>query len=172
MSGAGKVCIFYKHTEVMRILETTLGHRFPVIYKGGMTDDQKDVAKRKFMDPKGDCEVFLGQIQASGTGINGLQKASHTIVFAELEWSFEEMRQNMARLRRMGMDMGRPVNCYMPHVPGTIESAILGRNVGSKMVVEKIYGRETSGIIETATAGKEKITGPTAEEMALLGDLI
>ena len=138
-SGCGKVVIFFRHTDVMRILEQELGHRFPVIYAGGMTDKQKDKAKTTFMtDP--DCEVFLGQIKAAGTGINGLQKASNTCVFAEIEWSPKEMEQDMDRLRRMGMDMGRPVNAYFLHVPGTIESAIMHSNISKDRVIDRIYG--------------------------------
>jgi SWI/SNF-related matrix-associated actin-dependent regulator 1 of chromatin subfamily A len=136
--GVGKVCVFYRHTAVAKILAQELGHRFPVIYQGGMSDAQKDTAKATFMEKDGDCEVFIGQMQASGTGINGLQTASNTIVFAEFEWSPEEMKQNMARLRRMGMDMSKPVRAYFPHVPGTIESAMVQVNIGKERVIEYI----------------------------------
>lgn len=177
LSGAGKIAVFFHHRDVLKILEQELGHRFPVVFAGGMTDKQKDKAKLTFAKDK-DCEVFLGQIDASGTGINGIQGVSHTIVFAELDWLFEKMRQNMARLRRMGMDMGRPVNAYMPHVKGTIESAMLQVNVGNKMVVERVYGRENKGVIIQENSPpiirrpQSLITPPTAEELAMLGDLV
>ena len=136
--GAGKVVVFFRHTAVGRILERELGHRFPVFFAGGMSDAQKDKAKRTFMEKDGDCEVFLGQMQASGTGIDGLQTCCHTVVDVEPDWVTEDMRQRFARLRRMGMDLGRPVNAYILYVPGTIQAAIIEVNVREAKTIEKL----------------------------------
>jgi len=137
-AGHEKVVVFYKHTEVARQLDQALGHQCPVTYKGGMTDDAKDAAKRDFMTSK-DCCCFLGQIQAAGTGLDGLQKVARTIVFAEQEWSPEEIQQNIRRLRRMGMDMSRPVNVYMPLVEGTLESAMMGVQLNKAHTIHACY---------------------------------
>ena len=138
-SGSGKVVVFYKHTDVARYLDGALGHHLPVTFKGGMTDESKTKTKLEFMDKKSGCEVFLGQIQAAGTGLDGLQKASWTIVFAEQEWSPEEIWQNIKRLCRMGMDFSRPVNAYMPHVPGTLESAMMQVQLAKERVKDAVY---------------------------------
>ena len=62
------------------------------------------------------------------------------MVFAEIDWSPEVMKQNMARLRRIGMDMNKPVFCHIPHVPGTIESAVLSVNIRKEEVIGKLMG--------------------------------
>jgi SNF2 family DNA or RNA helicase len=159
-SGSGKVCVFYHHTAVAHILDEHLGHRMPVLYAGGMTDGDKDRALSEFTSETGDCEVFLGQNQAAGQGINGLQKASHTMVFAESEWSPEEMKQIMARLRRIGMDMSRPVNCYVPFVPGTIEGAMIATYIRKEQIIDRLMGMAAGG------------DGYTDEMKELLGDLL
>lgn len=163
--GAGKVVVFFRHTAVGRILEQALGHRFPVFFAGGMSDAQKDRAKKTFMDPNGDCEVFLGQMQASGTGIDGLQTCCHTVVDVEPDWVTEDMRQRFARLRRMGMDLGRPVNAYVLYVPGTIQGAIIEVNAREARTIEKL-------VCTSATHVIKRIDDFAAADIeALMGDL-
>jgi SNF2 family DNA or RNA helicase len=83
--------------------------------------------------------VFLGQIQAAGTGINGLQEVCSSVVFAELDWTPGVMVQAMDRLHRIGQKAGS-VNAYLLHAPGTMESAVLQVQNSKGSVVGKLMG--------------------------------
>jgi SWI/SNF-related matrix-associated actin-dependent regulator of chromatin subfamily A-like protein 1 len=133
-----KVVIFCRHRDVITGLENALGHYLPVVYHGGMNDEKKKRAVEEFVNHK-DCGVFIGQIQAAGTGINGLQKVCSNVVFAELSWVPGEMAQAIDRCHRIGQQSSA-VNVYMPHVPGTLESAILQVQLRKKAVIEKLMG--------------------------------
>ena len=66
-----------------------------------MTDKQKQDAIETFQ--KSYCEVFIGNIRAAGTGINGLQEVCDTAVVVELSWVPGEMSQAINLLHRIGM---------------------------------------------------------------------
>lgn len=135
-----KVVIFARHKDVIKGLDAALAHQMPVIYHGGMNDEQKQRAVRDFMENK-DCCVFIGQIQAAGTGINGLQTVCNNIVFAELDWVPGIMAQAIDRCHRWGQTASC-VNVYMPHVPGTLESAMLQVQLRKQTVIDKLMGKE------------------------------
>lgn len=136
-----KLVVFYHHTEVGR----GLFERFenigcqPVIYRGGMSDGQKDEQKQKFME-KAECRVFLGQIQAAGTGINGLQSVCSDVVFAEQEWVPGAMGQAIDRLDRIGQQADY-VTARILHAPGTLESALLGSRTYKTAIISRLMGK-------------------------------
>ena len=131
-----KTVVFAWHRSVIKSLYERLGHYDPVIYAGGMNDGQKQAAIRRFMADK-DCRIFIGQISAAGTGINGLQKASNSVVFAELEWVPGNMAQAVDRVHRIGQ-AAPVVNVYLPHVEGTIESAMLSVQDAKNEVISRL----------------------------------
>jgi len=133
-----KVVIFARHRDVIKGLENELGHHCPVWYHGGMNDEQKKSAVNRFVDDKS-CSVFIGQIQAAGTGINGLQKVCSNVVFAELDWVPGTMAQAIDRCHRIGQTSSA-VNVYMPHVPGTLESAMLRVQMGKGKIIDALVG--------------------------------
>jgi SWI/SNF-related matrix-associated actin-dependent regulator 1 of chromatin subfamily A len=47
-------------------------------------------------------KVFIGQIQAAGEGVDGLQKVCHSVLFIESSWVPGEVSQAIARLWRLG----------------------------------------------------------------------
>jgi SWI/SNF-related matrix-associated actin-dependent regulator 1 of chromatin subfamily A len=133
-----KVVIFARHRDVIKGLDQALGHYLPVSYHGGMNDEQKKTMVSRFVGEK-DCQVFIGQIQAAGTGINGLQKVCSNVVFAELSWVPGEMAQAVDRCHRIGQTSDA-VNVYLPHVPGTLESAMLQVQLSKNRVIEALVG--------------------------------
>lgn len=139
-SGADKVVIFCRHRDVIRGLESELGHCCPVVYHGGMNDTQKQEAVKSFCRVADRREVFIGQIAAAGVGINGLQEVCSTVVFAELSWVPGEMAQAIDRCHRIGQTAGC-VNVYMPHVPGTLESAMLQVQLAKQTVIDRLMGK-------------------------------
>lgn len=135
-----KVVVFFHHTEVGRRLNERLCERGyqPVVYQGGMSDSQKDAQKLLFTSSR-DCRVFLGQIQAAGTGVDGLQKVCSDVVFAEQSWVPGEMGQAIDRLDRMGQAADF-VTARVLHAPGTLESAVLGARRGKEAVIDRLLG--------------------------------
>lgn len=135
-SGVDKIVIFTKHREVLRILDQELGHHLPASYQGGMSDEQKKEAVEEFKTNK-NCGVFIGQLQAAGTGINGLQDVCSHVVFAETSWVPGEMAQAIDRLHRIGQGASS-VNVYVPFVPGTLEEAKLQVRTGKERVIDRL----------------------------------
>lgn len=137
---ANKVVVFAHHREVIRLLKTQLElkHHGCVVYHGGMSDAQKAEAV-EFFKREDNCRVFIGQIQAAGTGINGLQHAASHVVFAELSWVPGEMGQAVDRLHRIGQEAAS-VNVHLLHAPGTLESAVMGVIGRKETVIEKLMG--------------------------------
>jgi SWI/SNF-related matrix-associated actin-dependent regulator of chromatin subfamily A-like protein 1 len=133
-----KVVIFTRHRNVLIRLSNALAKHGPVIYQGGMPDGQKQRAIDVFVSDS-DCRVFVANIQAAGTGINGLQKAASSVVFAELSWVPGEMSQAIDRLHRIGQT-AETVNVYLLHIPGSLESAVLAVQNAKGSVIGRLMG--------------------------------
>ena len=163
----GKVVIFAHHRDVIKVLDKELGHYCPVIYAGGMSDEQKKRAVSEFVEQK-NVQVFIGQIQAAGTGINGLQGVSHTIVFGELSWVPGEMAQAIDRCHRIGQTASS-VDVFLPHVPGTLESAMLQVHARKQGVIDALVGAgpTAAGELDGAVADSDFGAAPLspAEEL-------
>ena len=134
-----KVVVFFKHTDVGEQLREQLRGYAPVMYQGGMGDLAKKAAICEFAGEF--SRVILLQIQAGGTGINGLQDVCGTVVFAELDWVPGVMEQAVDRLHRMGQK-APVVNAYLLHVPGSMESAVLSVQNSKGTVVGKLMGEK------------------------------
>lgn len=102
-SGVAKVVVMCYHREVIKGMHDELHGRDikSVIYQGGLTDAAKDKVKSDFIDGK-ECRVFLGQIDACGTGLDGLQHAASDIIFAEWSWVDDQNKQAIGRVDRIG----------------------------------------------------------------------
>lgn len=97
--GDSKVLVFFQHTDVGQEIFDALRFNGPVLYQGGMTPTQREAALKTFyQDPK--CKVFVGQIQAAGTGLN-LQVADRVFI-AEPAWTPALNEQAIARAYRGG----------------------------------------------------------------------
>jgi SWI/SNF-related matrix-associated actin-dependent regulator 1 of chromatin subfamily A len=138
LGDEGKVVIFAWHRDAIKALDDALGHHLPAVYVGGMSDEKKTAAVNTFRKD-GRCSVFIGQIAAAGTGINGLQEVCSDVVFAEMSWVPGAMSQAIDRCHRIGQTAS-VVNVYMPHVPGTLESAMLQVHMGKEAVIDALVG--------------------------------
>lgn len=133
-----KVVVFAHHRDVISMLAgrmSTTGYGC-VVYQGGMSDAEKQAAVQRFVTDK-NCRVFVGNIKAAGTGINGLQQVASSAVFAELSWTPGEIDQAIGRLRRHGQT-AKTVNAYILHAPETLEAAMLGVLRSKRAVIGRV----------------------------------
>lgn len=92
---------------------------------GGLTNDQREVAKANWI--AGKAKVFLFTIQAGGTGLDGLQGQADTIVFLQRSWSMLENKQAEDRVHRIGSEVHESVNVIDVIAPGTVEEGQIAR---------------------------------------------
>ncbi|MBW1672052.1 MAG: DEAD/DEAH box helicase [Deltaproteobacteria bacterium] len=117
-----KVVVFFYHKEVRRYLQDKFKKYDPLVIDGSVPAKKRTEIVEKFMtDPK--HRVFLGQMEAAGEGIDGLQHASSTCIFVEPSWLPKDMDQCISRLERMGQT--KPVNAYILTIRDTIESKMM-----------------------------------------------
>jgi SWI/SNF-related matrix-associated actin-dependent regulator of chromatin subfamily A-like protein 1 len=139
--GSGKVLVFYQHTDVGEAICDALRNCQPVLYQGGMTPTQREVAIKTFMkDPK--CKVFVGQIQAAGTGLN-LQVADRVFI-AEPSWTPALNEQAIARAYRGGQpNMVHASLCVLKKSVDEDVTRVLVRK--AKLVSEIVDGVKDGG---------------------------
>ena len=116
-----KLLVFAWHRAVLDALSQALG---PVCVRvdGSTSQDGRQKAIRDFQhDPK--KRVFLGNIQAAGVGLDGLQDVCSNVAFVEFSWSPTDMAQAEDRLHRIGQ--ANPCNVYYLVAPGTIDEAFM-----------------------------------------------
>lgn len=142
-----KVVVFAHHVDVMHRLEAHFrgkGLR-PVVYRGGMSDAQKSDAVRIFQAPE--CRVFVGQRQAAGTGINGLQRVCSTAVIAEPSWTPGETDQLIGRLDRIGQQ-DELVNAYVLYARSTLSAVVVQIHDRKERVGERLERPRTQEVWE------------------------
>lgn len=98
MEQEHKVVVFAHHLDVLHALHQGLSEYNPVLITGETPQNERQTYIDRFMSS--DCRVFIGSITACGQGIT-LTQASH-VVFAELDWSAEIIRQAEDRIHRIG----------------------------------------------------------------------
>ncbi|MFU1524224.1 SNF2-related protein [Aeromonas hydrophila] len=102
-----KVVLFGWHRDVYNIWLEQLAEFNPVMYTGSESPKQKKASMDAFTN--GDSKVIIVSLRA-GAGIDGLQYASSTAVFGELDWAYGVMWQCIGRLFRDGQI--NPVMAY------------------------------------------------------------
>lgn len=140
LQATNKVVVFTYH----RIVALSLHQLYPegCLVMGGMTTQQKQNQIDKFVkDPE--ARVFVGQIQAAGQGIDGLQTVCNHVVFAEISWVPGEIKQAVNRCHRMGQTL--PVFVQFLIAEGTIEESMLGAMLHKIKIINKVIGTEEKG---------------------------
>ena len=95
-----KVVMFCHHKTVMDLLAGELSRYGVVSHRGGMTPRNKQQSIDDFVtDPK--VRIFNCQLDTS-FGIDGLQRASNRVVFAEPAWTPGTNEQALDRCHRIG----------------------------------------------------------------------
>lgn len=101
VESSGKLVIFAYHHDVIKRLEKELIDFCPVTLDGTKSQGARNEAIRRFTEDQ-ECRVFIGQIQAAGQGIDGLQKVASNVLFVEWSWVPGEVEQAAKRVHRMG----------------------------------------------------------------------
>lgn len=99
--------VYCWHREVYGILQARLKPLKVAMFTGSETTAQKKFSKDQFL--AGQADVMLMSLRA-GAGVDGLQKACRTVVFAELDWSPGVHEQAIGRIHRDGQP--DPVMAY------------------------------------------------------------
>lgn len=121
-AGEEKLVVFAWHRAVMDLLSAHFGNRC-VRVDGGVVGQDRERAKRQFIeDPR--TRIFLGNMQAAGEGIDGLQDVCSNIAFVELATSPAYVMQAEDRLHRMGQKDSTSIWYLLAE--NTVDTAMLG----------------------------------------------
>ena len=102
VESSGKLVIFAYHHSVIERLENDLKEYGVITLTGNTSQSNRQRAIDTFRQEGEAKKVFIGQIQAAGEGIDGLQEVCHNILFIESSWVPSEISQAIARLWRLG----------------------------------------------------------------------
>ena len=101
IESVGKVVIFAYHKEVIDRLSQELSGYGVVKIDGRDSLVQREEAKLSFINNPA-ILVFIGQVDAAGQGIDGLQKATNHVLFIEWSWVPGMIEQAIKRVHRFG----------------------------------------------------------------------
>ncbi|HMI94454.1 MAG TPA: DEAD/DEAH box helicase [Polyangiales bacterium] len=101
------VVVYAWHRAVHDVLVERLKDFNPVLFTGSESPTQKEASREAFC--KGESKVLIMSLRA-GAGLDGLQYACRTVVFAELDWSPGVHHQAEGRVFRDGQP--DPVSVY------------------------------------------------------------
>ncbi|MFA5186867.1 MAG: DEAD/DEAH box helicase [Patescibacteria group bacterium] len=136
-----KVIAYTYHQDVARMLQDHFGSK-AVKYTGEENLDKKEAAKAAFInDPK--VQVFIGQVDAAGTGTDGLQAVCDTCVFVELTYVPKQIEQCIDRLNRMGQE--NQVVAHFLIVEDSMEERIVDTLVEKSININQIMQEKKGG---------------------------
>lgn len=120
-SGAlEKVVIFCVHQQVIEMCRQKFRKYNPVTLFGGTPAKKRQENIDAFQkDPR--CRVFIGQIQAAGTGIT--LTAAHEVVMLESSWVPADNAQAAMRCHRVGQT--KPVRVRMFVCAGSVDEQVM-----------------------------------------------
>jgi len=130
--------IFYWHKAVGSILQETLKGYGTTKVDGDVTGKARDGEIQRFKDRK--ARIFLGNIQACGVGVDGLQDACSNMVFVEYAPSPTDHAQAEDRLHRSGQT--KSVNIYYLIAPGTIDEDMVEILDSRRKMITKVVDGE------------------------------
>ena len=127
MDTGEKIVLFTSYSEPRQMLEDHFEDRAVCIHGGVPTGDRQALIDRFTNDDS--CKVFIGNMQAAGTGIN-LQVA-HNVLFCNFPLTFSELGQCIDRSHRIGLTDN--LNVYYTICNGSIDESIY------EMIVKKAH---------------------------------
>lgn len=138
-SDGEKLTIFGWHIEVLDILEEAL-KPFGVLRVDGRVNPAKRQERVDEFVDNPNKRVFLGNIQAAGTGVDGLQKVCSRCFLAEPDWVPAQNEQAVARLDRIGQEDLVTAEIFV--APGSISEKILVKALKKMNVIHRVLDKE------------------------------
>jgi SNF2 family DNA or RNA helicase len=130
-----KLVIFGWHLDVLAIFEKELARFGTVMVHGGIGANKRQKAVDDFIGDA-DKRVFIGNIQAAGTGLDGLQKVCSRCYLAEPDWVPANNEQAVSRLDRFGQE--NIVSAEIFVAPGSISEKILVKALEKMNVIHRV----------------------------------
>ena len=96
-----KVVFFLHHKSVMQACYDALERYRISVLRGGMSPQAKHASVTEFVSNK-NKRIFMGQLDAAGLGIDGLQRVASHAVVGEPAWTPSTNEQAIDRLHRHG----------------------------------------------------------------------
>lgn len=134
LESGEKLVVFAIHYKIIDRLMDKFGSR-AVKLDGRNSMTEKDHSVQKFQSDSR-VQLFVGNVEAAGIGIDGLQNASSNVAFLELPWVPASIDQASDRLHRFGQKGS--VNVYYHIAEETIEERIASALDGKRQVLRSV----------------------------------
>lgn len=130
-----KLVIFGWHLEVLSIFEEQLSRFGTVRIDGSKSPRAREKAVDDFVN-RPNVRVFIGNIQAAGTGLDGLQKVCSRCYLVEPDWVPAQNEQAVSRLDRIGQENLVTAEIFV--APGSISEKILVKALEKMNVIHRV----------------------------------
>jgi SWI/SNF-related matrix-associated actin-dependent regulator 1 of chromatin subfamily A len=130
-----KLTIFAWHIGVLDLFEESLARFGTARVDGRKTATARQKAVDDFIG-NAKTRVFIGNIQAAGTGLDGLQTVCSRCYLAEPDWVPANNEQAVSRLDRIGQP--NDVNAEIFVAPGSISEKILVKALEKLNVIHRV----------------------------------
>lgn len=129
-----KVILFLHHKTVMDECEEQLSKYGVCKVRGGMNSEAKNRNVWDFVS-EGGKRLFMGQLDAAGFGIDGLQRVCSHAVFGEAAWTPGTNEQAVDRLHRHGQHDN--VIAQFLVVEGSLDEKVLAKVLDKTQTIHK-----------------------------------
>jgi SWI/SNF-related matrix-associated actin-dependent regulator of chromatin subfamily A-like protein 1 len=145
-----KVIVFAFHRDVIEGLEEELKEYNPVKLYGSTSQKERQKSINKFSTDD-ETRVFIGQIQAAGEGIDGLQNKCSVGIFVEICHTPGVINQAMGRLHRQGQKS----KCLFQYliVENSIDEKVLNSTIFKEKNIQTIMKDKDRGLKFNRGAG-------------------
>jgi len=158
-----KAVVFAYHRDVISTLVEGCRAYSPVVLTGATPTDKRQAAIESFkMDPK--SRLFIGQIEAAGVGIDGLQDVCDTVIFAEMSWVPGQIHQAIGRCHRIGQK--NPVLVQFLVVPDSIDEEISETIARKEKIIDQLIKPTTKEEPEMSMENELKRIADALESLA------
>lgn len=156
-----KVVAFAHHRDIIESIAKDINGS--VILYGGLSSEEKQSRINQFINDS-NTRLFVGQIQAAGEGIDGLQKVCNQMVFCEFNWSPAMLDQAIARLQRIGQTSTVFVH-FLIASHADLEHAVLGTASQKRRVITQIVTQEYKETPDMSLESEVKKTNVLLERL-------
>lgn len=134
LESVDKVLVFCRHKAVAANLMTELSEHNPVVLMGDTSMKERQKSIDSFVQNPS-VRVFVGSIQAAGTGVNGLQFSCCHAIFVEPDWTPAIISQAEGRLHRHGQKM--PVLVQHLVLESSLDSHMLKQVMAKQEIIDQ-----------------------------------